>query len=611
MGLSKKQKKYIRRKIAQKSLEQIAQEISAPLNEIKKYAEKLKKKKIAIVEDFPQHINQKIRNFSFRSFLEKNQKAIVFLFLLVLFSYLNSLNNEFVSDDISGIVRNPNIGNLSVIFKSIDGVIKFFQHTLWSITYLLFGPSPAAFRSINILFHLGSVLSVYLLVYLLSSPLTALGAAAVTAVHPIMTESVTWISGIGYVSYSFFSLLSAIFYLFSTKERKYLYFSLASFLLALSISEKAVILPLLIFLLNFSWQIRHLDAKRIALLLIPAIGIVILFLSKLPGRLAWLESAHYQRIPKFTSLRQAIIYETYLIIISTTSYLNLIFWPKNLTLYHSEMSFTQREIFTRAIFLLVIIAFMFWGWFKNKRVFFWLFWFFVALSPTLTPFGVSWIVAERYAYLASIGIFVLLAMGLVKIGEILGNYKLSYLLLGIILLPLTIRTIIRNNDWQNQDTLWLAAAKTSPSSPQNHNNLGDLYSRRGEFEKAVEEFKTAIKLNPRYADAYHNLANVYWQTKDVDKAIAAYQKAIELNPRLWQSYQNLAAIYFQQKKLPLAEKHLHEAIRINPRNPNLHLNLAIVYLQEEKKSEAKEQLQQALKLDPQNQKIRQMLFQVN
>ncbi len=70
---------------------------------------------------------------------------------------------------------------------------------------------------------------------------------------------------------------------------------------------------------------------------------------------------------------------------------------------------------------------------------------------------------------------------------------------------------MRNFDWKNQDTLWLATAKTSPSSHQNHNNLGDLYARRGEYEKAVEEFKKAIELKPDYGDAYHNLANVYHQ----------------------------------------------------------------------------------------------------
>ena len=98
------------------------------------------------------------------------------------------------------------------------------------------------------------------------------------------------------------------------------------------------------------------------------------------------------------------------------------------------------------------------------------------------------------------------------------------------LFALSVRTITRNADWKNQDTLWLATAKTSPSSPQNHNNLGDYYGRQGDLEKAAEEFKTAIKLKPNYGDAYHNLANIYHQMGEDDLAIENYRKALSFNP---------------------------------------------------------------------------------
>ncbi len=154
-----------------------------------------------------------------------------------------------------------------------------------------------------------------------------------------------------------------------------------------------------------------------------------------------------------------------------------------------------------------------------------------------------------------------------------------YVVLGLMLLPLTARTIIRNADWKNQDTLWLAAAKTSPSSPQNHNNLGDLYGRRGDLERSAKEFKKAIELQPNYADAYHNLGNTYQQMGKIDEATKNYQKAFELNPQLWQPCQNLAAIYFEQGNFAAAKEWMERAVAANPTDPNLQRNLEIINAQ--------------------------------
>ncbi|MFH1388643.1 MAG: tetratricopeptide repeat protein, partial [Patescibacteria group bacterium] len=196
-------------------------------------------------------------------------------------------------------------------------------------------------------------------------------------------------------------------------------------------------------------------------------------------------------------------------------------------------------------------------------------WFVISLAVTLTPFRISWIVAERYVYLGSIGVIVIFSM---FVNWVLGRYKLQGLywsLLILIVFPLSIRTIIRNADWKSHDTLWLATAKYSPNSPQNHNNLGDYYGRMGDQETAIIEFKKAIELKPNYADAYHNLANTYQQLERFDEAVENYQKAIEFNPGLWQSYQNLGVIYYHQKNFDEALKYFKESLKINPNNDNL------------------------------------------
>ena len=131
------------------------------------------------------------------------------------------------------------------------------------------------------------------------------------------------------------------------------------------------------------------------------------------------------------------------------------------------------------------------------------------------------------------------------------------------------RTIVRNNDWKNQDNLWLAAERTSPNSQQNNNNLGDLYARRGDLVKAVYYFQKAVEINPRYADAYHNLGNVNRNMGKTEEAIKSYEKALEINPNIWQSYQNIGAIYYKAQNREKALEYFEKALVLVPDNEGL------------------------------------------
>ena len=232
-------------------------------------------------------------------------------------------------------------------------------------------------------------------------------------------------------------------------------------------------------------------------------------------------------------------------IIALSSYLELIAWPRNLTLYHSETNYSHFEFILRAGVVVTIASTFAWGLLKKKKqLVFWLGFFVLALLTVITPFGISWLVAERYVYLGAIGVYTLISYATVRLAEKYRQLAVPTLGAGILVLILLAgRTIDRSIDWKTADNLWLSAAKTSPSSPQNRNNLGDYYARQGNLAEAVNQFTYATKLLPCYADAHHNLANTYTKLGQLDKAIEHYNKALECNPNLWQSQQNLEQIY--------------------------------------------------------------------
>ncbi|MBI4039046.1 tetratricopeptide repeat protein, partial [Candidatus Daviesbacteria bacterium] len=248
---------------------------------------------------------------------------------------------------------------------------------------------------------------------------------------------------------------------------------------------------------------------------------------------------------------------------------------------------------------------------KNKFLFFWLSFFLIALSPTLTPFKLNWIVAERYLYLPSLGIFAGVAFLLDKLAQKRQHKYIIYALFTLTIILLSSRTIMRNIDWKNEDNLWIATGKTSPSSPNTHNNLGDVYGRLGDKQTALREFQKAIELKPNYGDAYHNLGNTYRELGQADKALENYQKALEFNPKLWQSYQNIASLYFQSKQFDKALDFIQKGVLINPKNINLRVNLGIVYLAIGEKKKAKEIFDLVLSVDPQNQFAKQGIMESN
>lgn len=531
-----------------------------------------------------------------------NWKIFAFLALMVFIVYFNSLGNDFVSDDIAGISQNPYIGDVSHLFSK---PMAFPRDIVYFIVYKLGGLNPALFRLINILFHLGSTWLVFLLLMLLANPVIAFFSAGVFAVHPLQSEAVTWISGGPYSQYSFFFLLSLLLYLFSERKKStgiYLG-SLIAFLLSLLSTEKAAILPLILIVYEWSFgNVRSNWKRTLPFFTLSGLWfLILLFGGAIRERISSLQGSYYQQ----SGLENPFIQ----IPVAISSYLKLIFVPIGLTLYHSEeILFTTPVYIIRLLVFLAFLAAIAISFKKNRQIFFWLSFFVISLFPTLTPLKISWIVAERYVYLGTIGIIVPVAVLIEYIGRKISKPKIAYVILTVLLFILGSITILRNNDWKNQDTLWLAAAKTSPSSPQNHNNLGDYYMRNGNFAKAAEEFTMATQLIPNYGDAYHNLANVYYQVGKYDKALENYKKAIASNPNLWQSYQNIASVYYDLKQYPLAIENLKKALAINPNNANLHTVMGIFYLQTKNKTEAQKELEQALLLNPNDQKAKQLLL---
>ena len=522
--------------------------------------------------------------------------ALAILVSLSLVVYLNSLNGAFVSDDIAAILRNPEIANPWKYLFS--GNLPSF--TL-SINYLIGQFNPFIYHLTNLFFHIGVVVLVYFFLWQITSQEISFLAAVIFAVHPIHTEAISWISGRPYALGAVFLLASLWFYIASQKKEKlnyYHYFaSLACFFAAQFAEIKSVAFLLIIGLYEFTFGKLSQNWRKI----VPYFVIALLFLAYLfqpfQTRVATENPEYAGGVTLFKPWEQ--------IPIALSSYLELFVWPMNLTLYHEDLSFSTANYLVRLVITVILLCSLIYFYRKEKLLFFGFSFFILSLIPTMLPIHIAWIVAERYVYLGSMGLCLVAAWILVKS---LKKYPQALLIVvGILVALLSARTIIRNQDWRTRETLWVATAKVSPTSPKAWNNMGDIYAGKEEFQLAIMAFQRAIELRPNYVDAHHNTGVTYLQMKEFDKAIEWFEKAIAIYA-LPQSYHDMGVAYFYKGELDKAEENFKKVLEFDPNSSMAYNSLGLLYFKQGKVEEARQAWQTALQLAPYHEGIKKNLI---
>ena len=176
---------------------------------------------------------------------------IVCLLFFNFILYANTLFNGFVSDDIAAIVQNPDIGRTSVYINPFDPQPS---QILNSLIYNIVGLSPWLYHLNNLIWHILNTLLVFALInWLGAGVLFATLTSSLFAIHPIHTEPVNWISGLPYLLYSCFSLMT-LFLVVGVDRRKlkkwWLFLIPITATLAFVSSEKSLVLPLIVLILS-------------------------------------------------------------------------------------------------------------------------------------------------------------------------------------------------------------------------------------------------------------------------------------------------------------------------------------------------------------------------
>lgn len=510
------------------------------------------------------------------------------LVVLAVCAYLPVRHCEYIWDDAAYVYENETLTSadgLRRIWFEIGATPQYYPlvHSSFWVEYRLWELDPTGFHLVNVLLHaLGAVL-LWRILRLLGLPGAWL-AAAVFAVHPIEVESVAWITERKNVLSGVFALAGLLVYLRAARreaggETRPLFgvFWFATLLLFLcALLSKTVTASLPAVLLVLLWWQRGRIPGRDLIRTVPLFAVGIGF-----GLLtAWMEREQVRAIGAdwdFSLLERAQIagrilwhYPARLLLPIDLSFI----YPR----YEVNAASALAWLGAAGAALLVLVLFA-----LRRRI------GRGALAAVLCYGGVLFpalgffnvypmrfsFVADHFQYhagIALIALFVAILASLVR-SCLPAARRLPALLGAILLGTLGFLTWNQCAIYQDQETLWRDTLEKNPDAWIAHNNLGNLLSRRGEFQEALPHYRRVIELKADHESGHFNLARALGGLGRLDEAIREFELAREATPDWPQIHANLGQTLHRQGRLEEAITSLREALRLLP-EPATHFYLA-------------------------------------
>ena len=498
----------------------------------------------------------------------RSHRAVFFLYVCTVFIVFgNGIGNEFVFDDIPLVVENElirSIENIPVVIGIEEGVPQYrpVRIVSYMIDYAIGGMTPAVYHVFNYIYHGLTAFIVYLVLQeLMGAWLIAVAGGMLFIAHPIVTDSVTYISGRRDILVALFYVLGFYYFVRYRKRGGWWYpvLMVMCFLLALGSKEMAVTFPVVCMLYDFTvaWAELESSGSMTGKMKKAMVGVfrqhwkmyvpVVLiggyyFYDKVFVHYPSLKKGFYggDAVSNFSTTARIICH-----------YIKLVFFPVVLHADYSYNAFPLSRSFFEVGVLGAVAAVggIVWivvRWLERDRwVFFGGMWFFVTLLPVCQIFPHHELMAEHYVYLPLVGVIMVFARlwwHIVQRKRVLGVVVVS-----LLFVLFSVRTVERNRDWRDGMTLWGSVLKRTPECARAHDNMGTEYFKRKEYASALSHYQWAVRIRPDHAIFHNNLGMAYGALGDIENARKAFEKAIMLNPQLAKSYVSLGMIFCIKK----------------------------------------------------------------
>jgi tetratricopeptide (TPR) repeat protein len=557
--------------------------------------------------------------------LTKNQLAALICLALAVITtalYLPITHHDFVNFDDDDYITNNSHVQAGLTWT---GLIWAFQtgaaanwHPLTWLSHMLdcqlYGLNPGGHHSTNLIFHVVNTLLLFLWLRQLTGALWRSAiVAALFAWHPLHVESVAWAAERKDVLSTFFWMLTLLAYtryareskVQSPKSKVFYGLSLLAFAFGLMSKPMVVTLPFVLLLLDF-WPLNRFQsgspARSIANLIVEKLPFLALTLAasvvtysvQTSGRALWSPAG----LSFSSRVANALwAYERY---ISKT------FWPADLSIFYTHPYHWPAVLVMGAALLLALWSGLFiWRARQNPYLVVGWFWFLGTLIPTIGLVQVgSQSMADRYMYIPSIGLFIMVVWGLNDFLNWRPHWRrIATLAGGVALAGCLVGTEIQLSYWQNSIKLFRHAIEATPDNFVAYTCLGETLRDLGVNNKeamtnALMLCAEAVRIAPNSPVAQYNYGMTLLQNQGLNEALEHLDAAARLAPHNSEIQYNLGLVLLLHGKPDEAASPFAAALVERPDFAEAHRRLAQALSQQYKSKEAISHYRAALRLKP-------------
>ncbi|MDX6384004.1 MAG: protein O-mannosyl-transferase, partial [Blastocatellia bacterium] len=291
-------------------------------------------------------------------------------------------------------------------------------------------------------------------------------------------------------------------------------------------------------------------------------------------------------------------------------YLKSLIWPIGLSAFYDTPYVTTVGFRSFILPLLAILCagVVLYLWARRSRLAaFFSIWMILPVLPLLniSIFKEGEIAHDRYLYLPSVGLCVLVVLALSYLGA--NKMAMPVALLLILAAFFGIATFSQSAMWASDFSLAARGVEVAPNNAMAANNLGKELALRGDYNGAVPLFRKAVERRPRYWLANFNLGYVYYRVGNLPEAVIYLRRAIEIFPRDAAEQRFLGYTLLEMGRNSEAESTLRQAIALKSDAPNQHFALGTILRDRKDLEGALREFRLELTFNPGNQQARQAI----
>jgi tetratricopeptide (TPR) repeat protein len=528
-------------------------------------------------------------------------------------TYSNSLSVPFFFDDQGAVENNATIRDLfswSVFSPPADGSTttgRPLVNLSLAFNYAFSGENVFGYHLTNLLLH---AVSSCLLLGILRRTLVfarfpgmsesrvlwySAGLAALWALHPLQTESVTCIAQRTELLCSLFYLATLYCFIRSVSpEAKASCWQMgivACCALGMASKEVMVTAPVLVLLYDRTFIaggfLSALRARRGLYLALACTWGLLAIILLCSGGSRGVSAGFGIGVTPWTYLLTQCE--------ALMRYLGLSIWPSPLVVdYGTGVVESLSAVWWQGLLILSALGLSVWALVRHPRAGFLCAGFFLILAPSssVVPL-VSQTMAEHRMYLP---------LAFVLCGAIVAIWRFysiraTAVLLAVLIPVCALMTWNRNENYQDEITLWTYNIRDYPKGARAYNNLGLALQNQGRLREAAQRYAEATTRDPGYASAFYNWGVLMFGAGKLDEAERLFSKAVTLAPLHPDAQLNLGNVLVRQGRAAEAIPHYQESIRLKPA-ADAHFDLGIALAQMGRNSEAWDHFAAALQITP-------------